>query len=121
MKYFRAVNMDDVTDVLYLSSNIELDAKRFLEERTRIMDYGYKLVECSKEEFEAMTQEVNDFILNVGNDRYNLEPYASAHTMDEAIELAEKLRETWKCVEVVYMPCDNIDINEIVWSDYDCD
>lgn len=32
---------------------------------------------------------------------------------------ATKLRETWKCVEVVYMPCANEDINEIVWADYE--
>ena len=44
MKYFRAVNRDDVTDVLYLSSNLDLDAKRFLEEKTRIGNYGYELV-----------------------------------------------------------------------------
>jgi hypothetical protein len=31
---------------------------------------------------------------------------------------AEKLCEEYKCVEIVYMPQDNIDINEIVWCRY---
>jgi hypothetical protein len=116
MKYFRAVNRDDVTDVLYLSSNLDLDAKRFLEEKTRIGNYGYELVECSQEEFEAMTQEENDYIINVGNFLDDLTPFASAHSYEEGVEKGEKLLEDWKFVELIYMPQDNEDINEVVWS-----
>ncbi len=119
MKYFRAVNQEDVTDVLYMSSSRDLDDARMVEERTRIANYGYKLVECSEEEFEAMTQEQNDYILNVGQDRSNINPFDSAHTEAEAIQKAELYCEDWKCVEVVYMPCDNEDVNEIIWSYYD--
>ena len=119
MKYFRAVNMDDVTDVLYMSSSCDLDDAQVMAERTRIASYGYKLVECTKEEFEVMTQEVNDYIINVGQEQDNLDPHMSAHTLEEAIQKAEALCNTYKYVEVVYMPCDNIDINEIVWSCYD--
>lgn len=116
MKYFRAVNHDDPEDVLYLSSNIDLNAERFLEEKTRIGSYGYKLQECPKEEFDIMTQDINDYIINAGPDRYNLAPIESAHTDGEAIERAEELCKGFKSVEVVYMPCDNIDINEVIWS-----
>lgn len=119
MKYFRAVNIDNVTDVLYLSSTSDSDDGQVVAERAHIGNYGYALQECSKEEFEAMTQEINDYIINVGQDRDNVYPHASAHTEAEAIEQATKLRETWKCVEVVYMPCANEDINEIVWADYE--
>jgi hypothetical protein len=119
MKYFRAVNQEDVTDVLYLSSSCDLDDEQVVAERTRINNYGYTLVECSEEEFEAMTQEQNDYILNVGQDRSNINPFDSAHTEAEAIQKAELYCEDWKCVEVVYMPQDNDDINEIIWSYYD--
>lgn len=119
MKYFRAVNQEDVTDVLYLSSSCDLDDEQVVAERTRINSYGYTLVECSEEEFEAMTQEQNDYILNVGHDRSNINPFDSAHTEAEAIQKAELYCEDWKCVEVVYMPQDNDDINEIIWSYYD--
>ena len=106
---------------LDVSGNRDADTLEQVLERLQLAEYGYKLVECTKEEYDTMTQDVNDYILNVGQDRHHLDPYASARTEYEAIELAEKLRETWKCVEVVYMPCDNIDINDIIWSDYDCD
>lgn len=119
MKYFKAINHDDPEDVLYLSSSCDLDDSRVVAERTCINDYGYELVPCSKEEFDTMTQEVNDYILNVGQDRYNLNPYESAHTEKEAFDRAEELCKEYKCVEVVYMPCDNIDINEVIWSWHD--
>ena len=115
MKYFKAVNKEDFEDVLYLSSNLDLNAKRFLEEKTRISDYGYELQECSQEEFEAMTQEENDYIINVGHDEDNLTPFDSAHTYEEGVEKGEKYLEDWEFVELVYMPCDNDDINTIVW------
>ena len=118
MKYFRAVNIDDVTDELYVSCNRDFEAKTAAEHLGLAAD-GYLLVECTQEEFEAMTQEENDFIINVGQEKGNLNPFDSAHTEDEAIQKAEKYCEDWKCVEVVYMPCDNDDINEIVWSYYD--
>lgn len=116
MKYFKAINRDDPEDVLYLSSSVELDDGRIVAERTRIESYGYDLVECSKNEFDTMTQELNDYIINVGPDRYHLEPFESAHTEKEAFDRAEALCKEYKSVEVVYMPNDNIDINEVIWS-----
>ena len=119
MKYFKAINHDDPEDVLYLSSSCDLDDGRIVAERTRINDYGYYLVECSKEEFDTMTQDENEYIINVGHDRFHMEPFESAHTDAEAIARAEELLKEYKCAEVVYMPNDNIDINEIIWSWYD--
>lgn len=118
MKYFKVINQEDETDILYLSSSCDLDTARVVAERTRIADYGYTLNECSKEEFETMTQEVNDYIINVGQAKETLTPFVSAHTEEEAIQKADKLGEEWKCVEVVYMPQNNDDINEIIYSFY---
>ena len=118
MKYFRAVNKDDVTDVLYVSGNCDADTLEKVAERLKIAEYGYALVECSKNEFDTMTQEVNDYILNVGVSRSDCGPFESAHTEAEAIERAEQLCKEHPCVEVVCMPIDNEDINEIVWSRY---
>ena len=117
MKYFRVVNPDDVTDEFYVSCSRDDFSLERAKEHLGLQ--GYWLTECSEEEFEAMTQDVNDFIINVGQDRSNINPFDSAHTEEEAIQKAEKYCEDWKCVEVVYMPCDNDDINEIVWSYYD--
>ena len=117
MNYFRAVNQEDVTDVLYVSCDRDFDTERATE-YFGLSIYGYKLVECSKEEFDTMTQEVNDYIINVGQTRDELNPFESAHTEPEAIERAKELNKEYKCVEVVYMPQDNIDVNKIVWFKY---
>ena len=118
LKYFRAVNQNDVTDVLYVSGTASGDTSEEVAQRLNLDKYGYVLVECTKEEFETMTQEVNDFIINVGQTKDNLNPFSSAHTEEEAVLLAKKYCEDWKCVEVVYMPCDNVDVNEIIYCRY---
>ena len=118
MKYFRAVNIKDPEDVLYLSSSCDSDTQELVEKRTKIKSYGYELQECSENEFNAMTQEENEYIINVGEARDQMEPFESAHTEKEGRERAEELTEFYNCVEVVYMPQENVDINEIVWCCY---
>lgn len=118
MKYYKATQKDDKDDVLYLCVSGTLRAPYEGPGRLRLEDVGYILTECSKEEYETMTQNENDYIINVGQEKGNLEPFDSAHTEIEGIEKAKKYLEDWKCVEVVYMPEDNIDINEIVWKRY---
>lgn len=118
MKYFKAVNKDGVTDVLYVSGNCDADTLEKVAERLKIAGYGYKLVECSKEEFDTMTPEVNDYIINVGVSRSECGPFESAHTEAEAIERARALCKEYPCVEVVYMPVNDEDINEIIWKKY---
>ena len=115
MKYFRVVNPDDVTDEFYVSCDRDYDGERAKE---FLGLWQYWITECTKEEFETMTQDQNDYILNVGQTQDELTPFASAFTKEDAIELAKEAGQHWKCVEVVYMPVDNDDINEIVWSQY---
>lgn len=117
MKYFRVVNPEDVTDEFYVSCDRDDFDLDLVKEHLGLQMYW--MVECSKEEFETMTQEENDYILNVGQKRGELTPYASAHTPEEAETLALELRKTWKCVEIVYMPCDDDDTNEIIWAEYE--
>jgi hypothetical protein len=119
MKYFKAISTTDPEDVLYVSGNCDRDTVERVAERLQIEAYGYKLEECSKEEFETMTQDQNDYIINVGQTRDDIGPFESAYTEEEAVERAEQLCKEYKCVEIVYMPQDNIDINETIWSWYD--
>ena len=118
MRYFRAVNPHNTNDILYITGPDETLDGQEVAKRLHLDRYGYVLIECTKEEFDAMTQEVNDFIINVGQARDLLHPFSSAHTEEEAVMLAKKYCEDWKCVEVVYMPVDNEDINEIIYSRY---
>lgn len=55
----------------------------------------------------------NDYVINVGDDWENLTPFETAATKKKAIVAAEAIDA--KCVEVVYSPCNNIDVSKIVW------
>lgn len=57
---------------------------------------------------------LNDYVINVGQTWDNLTPFDTAASKKEAIEIAKHL--ITKCVEVVYSPCNDIDINEVIWK-----
>jgi hypothetical protein len=119
MKYYRAVDKNDTTRVLYISINDTLETYEDLPEQVVLEESGYLLTECSQKEFDRMSSNVNDYIINVGNSRDDLEPFESAHTSLEAIERARELGKEYSHVEVVYMPESDVDINEIIWSWYE--
>lgn len=54
----------------------------------------------------AITETLNRIVEVHAEDDYEA-------TKKKAIAIAEAI--TAKCVEVVYCPCDDIDVNEIVW------
>lgn len=63
-----------------------------------------------------------DYIINVGDYDDELDPYCVAFlTREDAIEEAKKLIETktYEFTEVVYMPVDDEDINEVVWRSWE--
>ena len=119
MKYYRAIDKYDTTKVLYITVNDTLETYEDLPEQVVLEESGYLLTECSKDEFDRMACEINDYIINVGHDKSDLGPYESAHTGAEAIARATELCLEFDCVEVVYMPDADDDINEIIWSHYE--
>ena len=69
-------------------------------------------------------KESYDYIINVGYSNDELEPYDTAYSSEvEAIEEAKWLveLEAYGFTEVVYMPEDDDDINEVVWRSWDND
>ena len=58
------------------------------------------------------------YVIFAGDSRNHLEPRKSAPTEEFAIEIAKSLQEKWNCVEATYMPEDDLDVNEIVYSYY---
>lgn len=60
----------------------------------------------------------NPYVIFAGDSRNHLEPRKSAPTKESAIEIAKELQEKWHCVEATYMPEDDLDINEVVYSYY---
>ena len=117
MKYYRVIDPDDVTDEFYVSCSRDDFEVEKVKEHLGLQEYWME--ECSKEEYETMTDDTNDYILNVGQTRDELTPHDSAATPAEAEKKALELRKTWKCVEIVYMPVDDDDINEIIWAEYE--
>ena len=112
MKYFKAVNKNDVTDEFYVSCD-----RDFTLERTQefLGLWQYDLKEVGEQEFETMTQEDNDYIINVGDSEDNTTPIDSAPDYETGVKQCEAYLEDWKYVELVYMPCDDDDTNTIVW------
>lgn len=113
MRYFKAVNKDDVTDEFYVSCDRDNFPVDVVQEHLGL--FQYVLTEVGEQEFETMTQEENDYIINVGHEEDNLTPIDSAHTYEEGTEKCDKYLEDWEFVELVYMPQDDDDINTIVW------
>lgn len=60
----------------------------------------------------------NSYVVFAGNTRGNLQPISSAPTKKSAIADAEALQSKYPCVEAIYMPEDNLDINKIVYRYY---
>lgn len=58
------------------------------------------------------------YIINVGESRFDMYPHESAPTEEAARARVDELCKTYKCVEAVYMPEDDDDINEIIYSWY---
>lgn len=60
----------------------------------------------------------NPFIIFVGEARDNMQPHKSAPDICSAILDGKSLVDSYPCVEVTYMPEDNLDANEIIYSHY---
>ena len=61
-----------------------------------------------------------DYLLFAGPTKDSLNPACAYKNKEDAIEAAKKLQvekiKNLKCIEVVLMPEDDDDINEVVWS-----
>jgi hypothetical protein len=64
-----------------------------------------------------------DYLLFTGKDQNSLHPACAYKHKEDAIDAAKRLEAEkiakLKCIEVVYMPEDDIDANEVVWSNYE--
>ena len=60
----------------------------------------------------------NSYVIFAGNSQGTLQPISSAPTKKSAIADAEALKSKYPCVEAIYMPEDNLDINKIVYRYY---
>lgn len=113
MRYFKAVNKDDVTDEFYVSCNLDSFSPEYIQEKLGLLNCT--LIEVGEQEFETMTQEENDYIINVGDSKDNLTPIDSAPDYESGVKKGEAYLEDWKYAELVYMPINDDGTNTVVW------
>ncbi len=58
----------------------------------------------------------NPYVIFVGHRADDMQPFESAPDQVAAVNKAIELRDVFPCVEAVYMPEDDLDINEIVFA-----
>ena len=116
MRYFKAVNKNDVTDEFYVSCNLDNFSPEYIQEKLGL--FNCTLIEVGEQEFETMTQEENDYIINVGDSRDDLTPIDSAATYEEGVKKCKGYLDDgdFRYAELVYMPIDDDDINDVVWN-----
>lgn len=76
----------------------------------------FELLEEPEEEKESYP-----YIVNVGMEKDNLQPYIAAPTEGKGIIEAKIAQKFYNYTEVVYMPEDDLDTNEVVWRSWDND
>ena len=59
----------------------------------------------------------NPYVIFVGSEKDNMQPFDTAPTDKAAIERAIQLKDVFPFTEAVFMPEDDIDTNEVVYSD----
>ena len=58
------------------------------------------------------------YIINAGMKKDDLQPYLAAPSKEEGIKYAKQALMFYRYTEVVYMPEDDIDTNEVVWRSW---
>lgn len=58
----------------------------------------------------------NPYVIFVGHRADDVQPFESAPDKESAISRAIQLQDVFPCTEAVYMPEDDLDINEVVYS-----
>lgn len=71
------------------------------------------------EEPEEEEDESYSYIINVGMEKDNLQPYLATSTEEVGIVEAKMALKFWPYTEVVYMPEDDLDTNEVVWRSWE--
>lgn len=64
-------------------------------------------------------ERIFDYILNVGQKKDDLIVYCAFLTRAEAITAAKNALNFWNFTEVVYMPEDDPDTNDVVWRSWE--
>jgi hypothetical protein len=96
---------DDVEDMAVINEFIA-DPNDYEDEEDEAYDFDPEEASCP-------------YVLFGGSSRDNLQPISAWPDRDHAIVAGQSLLATrYTCAEVVYMPEDDLDTNEVVWASY---
>jgi hypothetical protein len=100
------------------SANGNSNLANFQQIATRCLGGYYNEVDFYEKTKTTMTQielpgKYADYLVFVGPDANNLEPIIAEYTMAKATQIAINMSSHFKHVEVSYMPCDDVDTNEV--------
>lgn len=65
-----------------------------------------------------MKKDNYDYVINVGNDVLALEPLIAVKTLNDAITETKKLEGSYRYIDVVYSPEDDIEMNKLMYKNY---
>lgn len=71
------------------------------------------------EKDEEPADEEYPYLINVGDEKDNLHPYIAAQSHEQGLIRAETALQFYNYSEVVYMPEDDLDTNEVVWRSWE--
>jgi hypothetical protein len=94
--------------------------KYMSEDEVKDMAHANEFLEEEEDEEDVEPDsEGYEWILNAGPSKDNLAPYCAFPTKEEAISSARNALNFWNFTEVVYMPEDDPDINDVVWRSWE--
>jgi hypothetical protein len=90
------------------------------EDEVKDMAHANEFLEEEEDEEDVEPDsEGYEWILNAGPSKDNLAPYCAFPTKEEAISSARNALNFWNFTEVVYMPEDDPDTNDVVWRSWE--
>ena len=93
--------------------------KYMSEDEVEDMARANEFLEDEEDEDTEPDSETHDWILNAGPGKDTLVPYCAFPTKEEAITAARNALNFWNFTEVVYMPEDDPDTNDVVWRSWE--
>jgi hypothetical protein len=94
--------------------------KYMSEDEVKDMAHANEFLEEEEDEEDVEPDsEGYEWILNAGPSKDNLAPYCAFPTKEEAISSARNALNFWNFTEVVYMPEDDPDTNDVVWRSWE--
>jgi hypothetical protein len=94
--------------------------KYMSEDEVKDMAHANEFLEEEEDEEDVEPDsEGHEWILNAGPSKDNLAPYCAFPTKEEAISAARNALNFWNFTEVVYMPEDDPDTNDVVWRSWE--